>query len=243
MSVNWSAKANENRFVNGVVTDTITPLTTSGAVTINGSSLAASGVVMSNQLNVDLIQEKTTNQGVSIADTLKVDLIEPQTSGREFTEFSNDIEVNGDIYCNSLKKNTTDLTIDLGHSNSSVLSYFEVYTNSAVVDPDSASNSGEIPIGGLVITRINDLCILTFRVEAYATPNTGVGDFTTVPSRFRPTSSWRSRDQSGVNANDEFLYSEINSSGKLRVGKVNFSGTLVDYDNNEILQGSITYSL
>ena len=162
MSINWNSKAEENRFPDGVVTNTISELSSGSGTTVDG---------------------------VLIKDN----------------------------------------SINLGHANSTVLSYFEEYTNSSdIVGNVNTTDSGKILAGDLHIQRINNHCHLWATITTFVSATATYEDFT-IPSRFRPTSGFSSdRQMWGVSANDPFVYIQVGSgTNSLRVGKTNLSGTLV----------------
>jgi len=312
MSINWTDKAERNRFPDGVVTNTISELTTDAGVTIDGTLIkdgtietddatmdtllvdvinektAPTGVaiegnilrdttVTTNTLFTDLIEEKTTNAGTTLADGLNVDTINESTSsamvsfpddiktdsiseitGSARVSFPDDIKVDqiqsftpggnilcnnaldvGGLRCNSISKFVSAIVINLGHTNSSNLTYFEDYTNPSALTDDTNS-AGGIAINELRIQRFNNRCHLFFKFVATST-SFAFSDFI-IPSRFRPVNRQTQRQMTGASASNPFLYIQVDGS-KLRLGKHNFSGSLVNYTSSETLVGNITYFL
>lgn len=176
-----------------------------------------SAVLVTDEVALDTVNEKTSSATVTFPDGLKTD----------------------ELKVNSVAKNSSDLTIDLGHTNSSVLSYFEDYTNAS----ELSGNHCNIPAGDLNITRINDYCILTARFLTIASPIGSFQDFN-LPTRFIPSLPWTTRQMMDSNTTSHYLYVAMNSvNAALRVGQTDEAGTLVNFPGSTSLMISICYYL
>ena len=278
MSINWNAEQNSRIFTEGIQVNELNPLQTGDDLVINhtalnidtidsnktsnvnikGTQLGASGVITSNQLNVDLIQEKTTNQGVSIADTLKVDRIEESTNtervsfpdsikvdeiasftGGSNVLFNNDVDI-GSLRVSSINKLVGDLTIDLGHSNSSEFNFFSTYSNSSSISFSSDNNDlGDVPVVGLQLLRINNFVLCRILLDTFLTPTDTNGDAPsgTIPARFRPNNRVNIRATMTSNsATATQAYLNIETNGGFRVGCVNSSNTLTVFPGGQLIE-------
>lgn len=273
MSINWNAEQNSRIFTEGIKVNELNPLQTgddlvvnhtalnvdtidsnkNASTTIKGTSFGSNGVITSNQLNVDLIQEKTNNQGVSIADTLKVDTIEESTNTERvslpdgikvdeiasFTGggnvlFNNDVDI-GSLRVSSINKLVGDLTIDLGHSNSSEFNYFSTYSNtSALGFTSSNSDFGSILAGGLQLLRINNFVFCYIYFRSFVSPQDTFGDVsgTPIPDRFRPSLQVNHRKaMANDSATANNVYINVDNTGGFRIG-------FTDQDDALVLPGS-----
>lgn len=195
---------------------------------INDNGISASMVHPFEFYSFDGAEVGTNNLLMRIRanGTLNVDTINELTS-------ANGVTIDGV----SVKDNS----VDLGHTDSTAMNYFEVYSNDALLeDTNVGADTGVIQIGDLNILRINNFCILSFRFDGFNSPTDGEAIFD-IPSRFQPAETHRARQVVGSNLSDEFLFIEVFTT--LKIGKHNFSGTKVNFGADERFNGSICYTL
>ncbi|MEX0594884.1 MAG: hypothetical protein WD512_00155 [Candidatus Paceibacterota bacterium] len=256
MSINWS-NANANRFEEGIFTNTINERSVGTGVNVDGVVLK-DGEVDTDLIKTDVIEEKTTNQRVSFPDGIKIDTIDEST-GSARTSFLNGLKTNNiearslgvvtigdELRSENCKLGTVSglgagMTIDLSHSNSSALSYFEVYTNgSALGGLTNTGTVGSILAGDLNILRINNFVILNFRLDTITTPTKAFEDFA-IPARFQPTNLQTDRQMQSSSASATCIYIQISSS--LRVGNHNFANPPALANFSTSCSGNICYYL
>lgn len=227
-------------------------------VNIQGNLLKPSGYIESNLIEVDVIEEKTTSQGVSFTNPINIDTIKESTSTarvsfpdsiktdeiQAYTGGSNIVMNNNvdmaDLRVNSINKLTSNLTLNLGHTNSSNLSYFEAYTNPSQLTDQTNPDTGVIEAGDLNILRINEFCMLTLRFVSNPTPTDGFADFN-IPARFQPTIFYSNRCMAAKATGSNFIYGYVDNATDLRIGHHNFSGSLVNFGNNAEYTFHISY--
>lgn len=275
MSINWNAEQNSRIFTEGIKVNELNPLQTGDDLVVNhtalnvdtidsnktsnvnikGTQLGSSGVLTANQINVDLIQEKTNNQGVSISDTLKVDTIEESTTS-ERVSFPNSIKVDeiasftggsnvlfnnnvdiGSLRVSSINKLVSNLTIDLGHSNSSEFNYFSTYSNSSALGFTSDnSDFGNIGAGDLQLLRINNFVFCYIYFRSFVSPQDSFGDVSgnPIPSRFRPSIQVNHRKaMASDSATANNVYINMDTTGGFRIGFTDQDDALVTPGSND----------
>lgn len=156
-----------------------------------------------------------------------------------------------DVVANSLVKDTADMTINLGHTNASTLSAFELYSNPSQQDEQSglSLDGGVLRAGDLNILRFNNQCMLHVRIDMFNTPQVVELTFD-MPARFHPNQPYTNRQYTNVGAAASIMYVIVGTSNPaLTVGMHDIDGSSYNgegdggFPNNANLTWSLAYCL
>ena len=267
MSIN--GRPSTNVFEEGVITNTIRERTTDHGVEIKDDLVADSefrvDTIKSNKssnvnihnslftnnqgqipvLKTDVIEEITTNQRVSFPDGIKVDEIAVNTTGENIL-FNNNVDM-GNLRVNTINKLTSDLTINLGHTDASSFNYFSAYSNSSTINFSSDnSDLGRIETGGLQLLRINTFVFCRISLYTFVSPQDSFGDTTSnpIPARFRPPRRVNSRTAMTSNsATATWAYLNIQTDGNFRVGCVSSGLSLSIFPGGQYIENFVMWNV